>query len=90
MKGTVLAQPAVRALISQFVFAELYTDRLSDPRYRAGDDENRKLLVDKFQGYGLPCYITLGPDGVERSRILGQVSEADFIAFLKRGLSGTP
>src|SRR5581483_11325513 len=49
MKGTVLASPAVRALASQFVFAELYTDRQSDPRHAAGDEENRKLLVDKFQ-----------------------------------------
>ncbi len=81
MKGTVLASPAVRALIAQFVFAELYTDRQV-----AGDEENRKLLVDKFQGYALPFYMTLGPDGVERSRILGKVSEGEFIEFLKKGL----
>jgi thiol:disulfide interchange protein DsbD len=86
MKGTVLASPAVRALTSQFVFAELFTDRQSDPRHAAGDEENRKLLVDKFQGYALPFYMTLGPDGTERSRILGKVSEAEFIDFLKKGL----
>jgi thiol:disulfide interchange protein DsbD len=86
MKGTVLASPAVRALTSQFVFAELFTDRQNDPAHRAGDEENRKLLVDKFQGYALPFYMTLGPDGVERSRILGKVSEAEFIEFLKKGL----
>jgi len=81
MKGTVLASPAVRALTSQFVFAELFTDRAV-----AGDEENRKLLVDKFQGYALPFYVTLGPDGIERSRILGKVSEAEFLEFLKKGL----
>jgi hypothetical protein len=43
--------------------------------------------VDKFQGYALPFYITLGPDGVERSRILGKVSESEFIEFLKQGLA---
>jgi thiol:disulfide interchange protein DsbD len=87
MKGTVLASAPVRDLISKFVFAELFTDRMGDPRHRAGDEENRKLLVDKFQGYALPFYVTLGPDGVERSRILGKVSESEFIEFLKQGLA---
>lgn len=86
MKGTVLASPAVKALVSQFVFAELYTDRQSDSKHAAGDEENRKLLVDKYQGYALPFYMTLGPDGVERSRLLGKVSESEFIEFLKKGL----
>ena len=86
MKGTVLAAPAVRALIAQYVFAELFTDRQNDSRHAAGDEENRKLLVEKFRGYALPFYMTLGPDGVERSRILGKVSEAEFIEFLKKGL----
>ena len=58
----------------------------NDPRHRDGDEENRKLLVDKYQGFALPFYMTLGPDGVERSRILGKVSEAEFIEFLKKGL----
>jgi len=86
MKGTVLASPAVKALVAQFVFAELYTDRQNDPRHRDGDEENRKLLVDRFQGYALPFYMTLGPDGVERSRILGKVPESEFVEFLKKGL----
>jgi hypothetical protein len=30
--------------------------------------------------------MTLGPDGVERSRILGKVPESEFIEFLKKGL----
>ncbi|MBI3856091.1 MAG: thioredoxin family protein, partial [Planctomycetes bacterium] len=90
MKGTVLASAAVRELASRFVFAELYTDRKSDPKHREGDEENRKLLVEKFQGYALPFYVTLGPDGVERSRILGKVSEAEFIEFLRLGLSPPP
>jgi thiol:disulfide interchange protein DsbD len=34
MKGTVLASAPVRELISKFVFAELFTDRMKDPRYR--------------------------------------------------------
>jgi len=86
MKGTVLASPAVKELTAKFVFAELYTDRQNDPKHAAGDEENRKLLVDKYQGFALPFYMTLGPDGVERSRILGKVSEAEFIDFLKKGL----
>jgi thiol:disulfide interchange protein DsbD len=86
MKGTVLASPAVKALVAQFVFAELYTDRQNDSKHAEGDEKNRKLLVEKFQGYALPFYMTLGPDGVERSRILGKVSEAEFIEFLKKGL----
>jgi thiol:disulfide interchange protein DsbD len=90
MKSTVLASPPVRALMAQYVFAELYTDRQADARYSAGDEANRKLLVDKFQGYALPFYMTLGPDGTERSRILGKVSEGEFIEFLKKGLQAPP
>lgn len=86
MKGTVLASAPVKALIAQYVFAELYTDRTSDAKHREGDEANNRLLTDTFQGYALPFYVTLGPDGTERSRILGKVSEAEFIQFLKKGL----
>jgi thiol:disulfide interchange protein len=86
MKGTVLSSAPVKALLTNFVFAELYTDRLENPRFKEGDEENRKLLLERYGIPALPAYITLGPDGVERSRILGKVSEAEFIDFLKKGL----
>lgn len=86
MKGTVLQSGAVKALLAQFVFTELYTDRLQNPRFKAGDEENRKLLLERFGSAALPVYITLGPDGVERSRIEGKVPESEFIEFLKKGL----
>jgi thiol:disulfide interchange protein DsbD len=86
MKGTVLASAPVKALLSNFVFAELYTDRLENPRFQAGDEENRKILLDRFGISALPAYITLGPDGIERSRIEGKVPEGEFLEFLKKGL----
>jgi len=86
MKGTVLASGPVKALLSNFVFAELYTDRLQNPRFKEGDEENRRLLLERFGISALPAYITLGPDGVERSRIEGKVPEGEFLDFLKKGL----
>jgi thiol:disulfide interchange protein len=88
MKGTVLASPAVRELLSRYVFAELYTDR-TDRKHREGDEANNQLLSGTFQGYALPTYIALGPEGKERARILGKVPESEFIEFLKKGL-GAP
>jgi thiol:disulfide interchange protein DsbD len=87
MKGTVLASPVVRAEIRNFVFGELYTDRRSDPRFREIDTENARVLKEKFGSAALPVYITLGPDGAQRSFIEGKVSEAEFLEFLRKGLN---
>ena len=80
MKATVLALPGVSKVLSKFVFAELYTDRGPDP------DENNRLLKERFGSNALPFYVTLSPDGRERSRLLGMASEEKFLEFLRKGL----
>lgn len=83
MRGTVLARKSVKDLLKEFVVAELYTDGTP---WR---DDNIKLQRTRFKQLALPLYLTLGPDGGERSRLLGLSTEAEFIAFLKKGLDGT-
>jgi hypothetical protein len=81
MKGTVLAEPEVRALLEKFEIAELFTDQ-----DLAADEENRKLQRERFKTPALPLYVTIGPDDVERSRVMGVVSKNTFLQFLKKGL----
>ncbi|HTF56042.1 MAG TPA: hypothetical protein VK661_02135 [Planctomycetota bacterium] len=83
MRGTVLARKSVRDLLKEFVVAELYTD---GTRWK---DDNIKLQRTRFKQPALPLYLTLAPDGSERSRLLGLSTEAEFIAFLKKGLAST-
>ena len=84
MKATVLALPEVERVLSNFVFAELYTDRGPDPK------ENNRLLKERFASVALPLYVTLSPDGRERSRHLGKASREEFLDMLKRGLEEPP
>jgi len=83
MKSTVIAQREVREVLKDFVFAELYTDATP---WKAA---NAKLLKERFKSAALPLYVTLGPDGSERSRLEGVVSTGEFLAFLKQGLNRT-
>ena len=82
MKSTVIAQKEVQDVLKGFVFAELYTD--ATPWKEA----NKKLLRERFGSAALPLYVTVGPDGKERSRIAGLNSTAAFLDFLKKGLNG--
>jgi thiol:disulfide interchange protein len=87
MKGNVLAQGKVQDVLKEFVFAELWTDRTQ------WADENNALLRKRFKTPALPLYATLGPDGQERSRLIGVATADQFVDFLKKGLSspaGTP
>jgi hypothetical protein len=81
----VIAQGAVQELLKDFVFAELYTDR-KDPAHRAKDEANARVQEDRFATAALPLYVILGPDGRERTRLLGKTNVPDFVAFLKKGL----
>ena len=83
MKSTVIAQKEVQDVLKEFVFAELYTDGTK------WKEANAKLLRERFKSAALPLYVTLGPDGSERSRLEGVVSTGEFLAFLKQGLNRT-
>ncbi len=82
MRETVLSEGPVIDMFTKFVFAELYTDRNDVPQ----DVKNNKLLREQFGSVALPLYVTLGPDGRERSRLVGTATVAQFIDFLKKGL----
>jgi hypothetical protein len=90
MKSKVLAQPDVRAVLQEFVFAELYTDK--GPH----KDENKKLQDERFNSVALPLYLVLSPDGKELARLelnTGLATKETFIDFLRKGqkaLGSTP
>lgn len=83
MKSNVIARKDVQEVLKDFVFAELYTD------WSPWQAENSKLLKERFKTPALPLYVTLGPDGTERSRLAGVASTSAFIEFLKKGQSST-
>jgi hypothetical protein len=81
MKGQVLADPEVKALIEgSFVVAELYTDR------KTAEDLANRVVWEKY-GVVLPLYLALDPQGRELSRVEGLVTRRTFLDFLKRGLT---
>ena len=82
MKSKVLAHGEVKAVLKDFVFAELYTD--VGP-YKA---ENKKTQDERFNSVALPLYLVLAPDGRELARLeldTGLATRETFIAFLRRG-----
>jgi thiol:disulfide interchange protein len=81
MKGKVIAQKEVQDVLKGFVVAELYTDGTP------WEKENNQLLKERFKTPALPLYVTLGPDGKVRSRLLGTASKAEFLEFLKKGVT---
>jgi len=81
MKGSVLAEGEVRNVLREFVFAELYTDGDA-----AHEKENARIQKERFGTPALPLYITVGPDGRERSRLVGLANMQEFLDFLKKGL----
>lgn len=80
-RGTILADPEVRALLDRYLVAELWTDR-DLPM----DRDNRRTLDERF-GPALPLYVLFAPDGREIARVGGRPSKAAFLEFLRKGLA---
>ena len=72
-----ISRTAAQEALKDFIFAELYTDK--DPR-------NREIQDRRFGTVALPLYVILGPDGNERGRLAGRVTEPEFLEFLRKGL----
>ena len=72
-----ISRTAAQEALKDFIFAELYTDK--DPR-------NREIQDRRFGTVALPLYVILGPDGRERVRLAGRITEPQFLDFLKKGL----
>ena len=75
-----LKRPEAAAALKDFVVAVLYTDKHT---------EYRKVMNKRFKEIALPLYIVVGPDGVERSRLAGQINLDEFLSFLKKGANPT-
>ena len=75
-----ISRTAAQEALKDFIFAELYTDK--HPR-------NRDIQDQRFGTVALPLYVILGPDGRERERLAGRITEPQFLEFLKKGLQAT-
>ena len=84
-----IARPEIQGLLKNFVLAELYPDR-QDSVHKAKDAQNARLQEDRFATAALPLYVVLGPDGQERTRLLGKSSVPEFSGFLKKGFDPGP
>lgn len=84
-----IARPEIQGILKSFVIAELYTDR-QGAEHKAKDAENARLQEEQFATAALPLYLVLGPDGRERSRLLGKSNVSEFAEFLKKGLGPSP
>lgn len=88
MQEKVFPQPAVRALLEQFVRAELYTDKKEEAELSA---KNLRLLQERFKVVALPYYVILTPDDREVATFGGFTRDIEsFKTFLKRGLEPQP
>lgn len=72
-----ISRPPAQEALREFIFAELYTDK---------HPSNRDIQDKRFGTVALPLYVILGPDGRERERLAGRITEPQFLGFLKRGL----
>ncbi|HKS17073.1 MAG TPA: hypothetical protein VJU16_07155 [Planctomycetota bacterium] len=80
-KVNVLEKPGVRSMVDRFVYHEAWIDR------GVHAEANRRLLRERFKIAATPFYVTLGPDGEERSRLFGKVGEPEVLSFLDQGRS---
>ena len=83
MEQNIMPIKSVHAVLSnKYTLARLYTD--------GGDFQkpNMDLQINRFKTVALPLYILLSPEGEERARYIGIVSNPNqFEAFLARGLN---
>lgn len=88
------SQPEIRKLLDQYVIVQLYTDRLP-PKVRqpaTSAEENKDLLVNRFQSAQLPLYILLQPDDKDGKEVAryeeGKINDVGaFAEFLRRPLA---
>jgi thiol:disulfide interchange protein DsbD len=82
-EAAVFDKPDFIAAMDDFIPVRLYTDRRGE--YRAGDEENQRIMGEVYGTGTLPFYVVLSPDGDELRRSgydrrLLDVQE--FLAFL--------
>jgi len=76
----VISRPPAQRALKDFVFVELYTDKLGG----GANDKNREIQDQRFKSTALPLYVVIGPDGRERGRLTGIINNDEFLAFLAK------
>jgi hypothetical protein len=86
----VFSKPEIKQLLDQYVIVQLYTDKvppkIQQPATSA--EENRDLLIERFQSAQLPLYVILNADDEEIARYdEGKINNVDaFAEFLRKPL----
>jgi hypothetical protein len=86
----VFSKPEIKELLDQYVVVQLYTDKvppkIQQPATSA--EENRDLLIERFQSAQLPLYVILNADDEEIARYdEGKINNVDaFADFLRKPL----
>ena len=84
------SKPEIKQLLDQYVVVQLFTDKvppkIQQPATSA--EENRDLLIERFQSAQLPLYVILNADDEEIARYdEGKINNVDaFAAFLRKPL----
>lgn len=86
MEANMFPRPAVRAALSRFERARLYTDGRGEP-YAA----QQAMQAQRFGTVALPLYVIVRPDGdTTVAQFLGMTrDEGEFLAFLAAATTGT-
>jgi thiol:disulfide interchange protein DsbD len=87
MKANMFPKAAIHGRLQKFVLVDLYTDGTD-----AASIENQQLQETKFQTVAIPHYAIVRPDETVVAGFEGLTKdEAEFVAFLNRGLpAGAP
>jgi hypothetical protein len=86
----VFSKPEIKQLLDHYVVVQLFTDKvppkIQQPATSA--EENRDLLIERFQSAQLPLYIILNADDQEIARYdEGKINNVDaFAEFLRKPL----
>lgn len=86
MEANMFSRPAVRAALTRFERARLFTDGLGEP-YRS----QQTMQADRFGSIALPLYVIVQPDGrTAVAQYLGMTrDEGEFLAFLASAATGS-
>lgn len=85
------SKPEIKQLLDRYVIVQLYTDKvpLKIQQPATSAEENRDLLMNRFESAQLPLYVILNADDKEIARYdEGKINNVDaFAEFLRKPLT---